>query len=413
MRYIAFLLLGLLSLPSYAATKVDVYRAEVVLDENATDAEEVARQQGLQQVVVRASGDKLAAGNPVIVKALRQSGEFLSQIGYGTRAEQQTLNMVFNAPQIRSLLTQAQLPFWSEERSGVLVWIVEDSGYGREIVWEQSEDNTVSQLKYFAGLRGLPVTVPVGDIEDVTGITPPELWGGFVQSVGRASARYPADAVLVLRISGDEESSRIRYTLYDENPAYMATSSQMPQSGEGRGTLAAALESVVDDVSNYFAHKGSVQYSGESSGAVVVQILGIHAADEFFALEKQIEALNAVAGVDLLTITGDEITLRVHLLTVQENFISELLQFNKLRKFEMDTAEFIPAPVQLPENDLTAGEVTGAGVTDENSTAVPTASADAVPVSAPQTGVFVSNVQTPETDVQPDDTAPLVFEWVR
>lgn len=196
MRYIAFLLLGLLALPSYASTRVDVYSAEVVLDENNTDAEAAARQAGLQQVVVRASGDKQSAGNPVIVKAMRQSGQYLSQISYGDHLGQQTLKMVFNAPQIRSLLTQAQLPFWSEERATVLVWVVEEARYGREIIWEQSGDNLVDQLKYLAGLRGLPVTVPVGDIEDVTGITSPELWGGFVEPIGRASARYAADAVL-------------------------------------------------------------------------------------------------------------------------------------------------------------------------------------------------------------------------
>ncbi|WP_181388361.1 DUF2066 domain-containing protein [Vibrio albus] len=396
MRYIAFLLLGLLASPSYALTNVDVYSAEVLLDGAASDAENTARRQGMAQVIVRATGDKQAADNPVVIKALRNSGEYLSQIGYGTLSEQQTLRMVFNAPQIRSLLTQAQLPFWSEERASVLVWLVEETRYGRDIVWEQSEDDAVSTLKYYAGLRGLPVTVPVGDIEDVTGISPPELWGGFVQSIGKASERYPADAVLVLRISGDADNSQIRYTLYDDKPALLASSSETPVSGQSRGSFSSALEQAVDQVSDYFSAKNSVQYSGEASGAVTAQFIEINSSDDFFALEKQIKALNSVAGVDLMNISGNEVTLRIHLLTSEENFEGELTGSLHIRKFDIE-----PFGEQLSES---VPEFQMQSPLSDDPTVAVESTGEVVPVSVGESTVV------PETQ---EDEPSFVFEWVR
>ena len=44
MRYLALLLIGWLSLPVYALTQVDIYRAEVAIDSEQNDAESLDRQ---------------------------------------------------------------------------------------------------------------------------------------------------------------------------------------------------------------------------------------------------------------------------------------------------------------------------------------------------------------------------------
>ncbi|EXF69232.1 hypothetical protein D030_3163A, partial [Vibrio parahaemolyticus AQ3810] len=54
MRYLALLLIGWLSLPVYALTQVDIYRAEVVIDSEQNDGESAAREQGMKDVIVRA-----------------------------------------------------------------------------------------------------------------------------------------------------------------------------------------------------------------------------------------------------------------------------------------------------------------------------------------------------------------------
>ena len=99
MRYLALLLIGWLSLPVYALTQVDIYRAEVAIDGEQKDGEELARQQGMQDVIVRATGSQSSLSNPVIKKAVGSSSRYISQLGYGQMDGQSSLKMLFNSGQ--------------------------------------------------------------------------------------------------------------------------------------------------------------------------------------------------------------------------------------------------------------------------------------------------------------------------
>ena len=120
MRHLALLVLGLVTLPAMALTNVDLYRSEVVLDQEAKNADSDARIEGMKEVIVRASGDRDAVANEVVKKALRQNSQYLTQISYGQLNGEQTLRMGFSAPHIRSLLSQAQLPVWPASRANML-----------------------------------------------------------------------------------------------------------------------------------------------------------------------------------------------------------------------------------------------------------------------------------------------------
>ncbi|MBO0216816.1 DUF2066 domain-containing protein, partial [Vibrio sp. Vb2880] len=95
-------------------------------------------------------------------------------------------------------------PSCSPNRANILLCMVEERGYDRNIAWEHSESSNVAALRSAAKLRGLPITIPVGDFDDVTGVNVSDLWGGFIEPIGQASQRYPADAVLVVRAQGEQ-----------------------------------------------------------------------------------------------------------------------------------------------------------------------------------------------------------------
>jgi len=412
MRHIAIFLIGLLAFPAYSEVKVDLFDAEIVLDEADTQAENTAKSAGLQQVVVRASGDKNAATNPVVVKALRKSGQYLSQISYGDQFGLRSLKMVFNPPQIQSLLMQANLPYWSENRANLVVWIVEESRYGREILWEQSGSSSMNQLKYFADLRGLPVTIPVGDIDDVTGITAPELWGGFVSPISSASLRYPGDAVLVIRIQRAVNRSSIRWTLYDEKPEFMFASNRDPLTGSASGETHVALESVIDEISNYYATKSAVRNSGELTGTVSVQFLNITSANRFFALEKMLKAQNSVASLNVQYLVGSDVTFKINLLSSREEFEAEVIQNDSLRKFSLGYEE---APSVISTPDINTDVVqSGELVTEQGSVIQPLINSSN-DISSGYTAAPVTGIST-ETALESEELSninkPLVFEWV-
>ncbi|WP_425668947.1 DUF2066 domain-containing protein [Vibrio owensii] len=344
MRYLALLLIGWLSLPVYALTQVDIYRAEVAIDGEQKDGEELARQQGMQDVIVRATGSQSSLSNPVIKKAVGSSSRYISQLGYGQIDGQSSLKMLFNSGQIRSLLTQAQLPLWSPNRANILVWMVEEQGYDRTITWEHSDSTSAATLRDAAQARGLPITMPVGDFDDVTGVNVSDLWGDFVDPISQASQRYPVDAVLIVRVQGD----KIRWTLYDQSPAQLSESKQSPRSGSASGTN--AIPAMVGGIADYYAKKSAVVVSSKSSEAIDVKVLSVSSAMDFFELENSLTKLSSVAGAEIKRIQGNQVTLTIHLLASQQAFEQEVSSIRSLEVTEDPMAgmeEVVPA--QLPE----------------------------------------------------------------
>lgn len=408
MRYLVVLFIGLLALPIQASVKVDVFSSEVVLDDNQSDAEKSAKSQGLKQVIIKASGDKNAINSPVVKKALNKSGIYLSQIGYGDQFGQKSLKMIFNPPQIQSLLSQADLPYWSNIRSSLVVWVIQEGQYGREILWEHTGSSALNQIKFFSDLRGLPITVPVGDIEDVTSIAGPDLWGGFTAPISKASQRYASDAVLVIRIQKAADGSYVRWTLYDEKPEYIVESKREPIVGSASGDTFKALEIAIDEVSNYYARRSSIKSSGISESMLTARFIDVASVQSFFALEQILKGLNSVASVDVDKIVGNEVTFTIHLLGSEIDFESEVIQNNHIRRFEPEVL-FIPKPNEndvVPEIDAVMNNV---GSLENNSEQV-LAEQETGSAAAPAIEDVAVNIpQEPKVA----EVKPLFFEWIK
>ncbi|WP_234495330.1 DUF2066 domain-containing protein [Vibrio maritimus] len=394
MRYLALLLAAACALPAYALTKVDIYSTEVVVDSEQPNADELARQQGMLDVLVKASGDSSAATNPVVKKALGKSSQYITQLGYTQVDGQQAMRLTFNSQQINTLLTQADLSSWPVERKNVMVWLVEDNGYDRSIVWEHTNSANANQLKKEANRRGLPLTFPIGDFDDITGVQTTDLWGGFVEPIAQASLRYPVDAVAVIRLQGNS----LRYTLYDQTPDKLGKNTLAPITGSASGELAVAT--AIDEISDYYAAQNASTVLGESAGMVTVSFSRISNADAFFTLERALGRLASTAKVDVAEINGDEVTVRVSLLGSLESFEEEVLRLGLVKKSEQ--IEMEDNQVVVPETEVT--ETTDGSLPQDNAVDASGEVSTETPVS--------ESVQAPSVDVAQPVGPALRFEWL-
>ncbi|GAD78308.1 DUF2066 domain-containing protein [Vibrio ezurae] len=387
MRLLACLLATLTSFSALAVTKVNVFDTDAVVVEQQEGAkysgEELARREGMREVIVRATGDSASLDNPVVQKAITQSSRFLSTIKTSQKDDQPILKMSFNSKQIQSLLAQANLPYWPEERARLLVWIVEDNGYDRTISWEQSDRTSVANLRYVAGQKGLPIIVPVGDIDDVTSIKPTELWGGFTKQIASSSHRYNVDAVVVARISRKGNQQRLRWALYDDKPQFIADSALTPVSGEASGTNKQVTEALVADLGRYYANKSSSKRSAEVASSIDVTFSGVEDAFSFFSIERMLEGLSSVASVELSQVEGDDVDFRINLITDKADFERQLLRSNKVHKLAKPVvASPEPATSTRVESSNEAGTVSPSG--EELSGNVPSADKESLPAPVQQ-----------------------------
>lgn len=324
MRYFVLLLIGLLSMPAMALTRVNLYQAEVVMNDQHDNPEVDARVRAMQQVIVKATGNEQVLSNDVINKALRQSAQYANQISFGQHNQQRTLRVAFSGPRIRALLTQAAVPFWPEDRANILVWLVTEGDYQRNIAWEHTQTPLMVQLKDYAQQRGVPLTFPIGDFDDVTGIQISDLWGGFTQPIAQASLRYQSDAILVVRAQGET----IRWALYDKTAEQLLQTPATPINGQTSGEQ--AIATLVTMLAEHYASQSGVLVSSESSQSVLAVFKPITNARAFFTLEDSLQRLSSVAALDIVKIQGDEVTFNAHLLASEVEFLQEVLRLRQV-----------------------------------------------------------------------------------
>ena len=357
MLRIALLFLALLALPLKAATVTNLYQAQVALPDTDRQSEQAARKQALEQVLIKVSGQSNIVENEVVAKALGSSNQYVSQFSYANRDGQRTLLLTFDRSRIRNLLTQANSTFWSEQRPSVLVWLVEDANRSRNIIWDQSNNDLAKLIQAEGDRRGVPVMMPIGDFEDVTAISTPDIWGGFVQPIATASQRYQPQAVLVVRArKQDGEQVALNWQLYSGNVEQLARNQVAPSEGRNSGETVTTVGQMVDSMADILGAKYAVPLGGDASGQLAVVVENIQSSQDFFTLERLITNLTSVAAVNAYRIQGDRVEFTVQLLSTEDVFQRELSQDSRLSAVTAPVAEpFEPAP--QPEGMLRATDI--------------------------------------------------------
>ncbi|MGF1872495.1 DUF2066 domain-containing protein [Photobacterium indicum] len=346
----AFLFLALLALPVKAATVTNLYQAQVVLPDTDKQSEKQAQAQGLEQVLIKVSGQSEIANNEVIRKAMANSRPYISQFGYGNLNGDRTLELTFNGGQIRDLLTKANATLWNEQRPTILVWLVEESNRERAILWDQSGNSLQPQMNLAADKRGLPIIMPIGDFDDVTALNIPDLWGGFVQPIAEASQRYNPDAVLVVRARKQaDDNVNLSWQLFPQKPNQMVNSQKAPTEGKVSGTAATATTDMMNKVADKLAAKYAVQLGGASDGAFAIQVANVKTTEDFFTLERMLTNLTSVASVNANQLKGDSVQFDVKLLSSEEAFRRELGQDSRISQKTIDVQDM----TELADNTAT------------------------------------------------------------
>ncbi|WEM42891.1 DUF2066 domain-containing protein [Photobacterium sp. DA100] len=404
MLRIALLFLALLALPLKAATVTNLYQAQVALPDTDRQSEQAARRQALEQVLIKVSGQSNIVENEVVAKALGSSNQYVSQFSYANRDGQRTLLLTFDRSRIRTLLTQANSTFWSEQRPNVLVWLVEDANRSRNIVWDQANNDLANRIKEEGDRRGLPVMMPIGDFEDVTAISTPDIWGGFVQPIATASQRYKPQAVLIVRArqQGGEQLA-LNWQLYTGNTEQLGRNQVAPSEGRNSGEALTSVAQMVDSVADILGAKFAVPLGGDTSGQLAVVVENIHSSKDFFTLERLITNLTSVAAVNAYRIQGDRVEFSVQLLSTEEVFQRELSQDRRLSAVAAPLEEQLE-PVPQPEGMI-------------DTTAVPAKST--APEHGDASAVDVSGTEQlgdeQQSDAEPVETKPAkqaaVFSW--
>lgn len=373
----ALLFLAVLVLPVQAATVNDLYRTQVTLIGSDQQADQAAREQGLANVLVKISGNTDILNNATIKTAITNSGRYVSQLGYSQVDGQRAIDLSFDKNQIKQLLIKSKASIWKDQRPNILVWMVDNDGQQRNILWDQSTNALVNDTKQAADSRGLPLTFPVGDITDETAVNASDLWGGFIDPIAVASTRYHADGLLLVKAQQQPDGNvSLNWQFYPQQPSKIATAEVQPITGTTSGTLAQSSNKMINQVTDYLANKYAVVLGGVAGGKVNIEVDNIQSTENFFALEKMLNGLTTVNSANAMRIKGDSVIFQLNLQGSEQAFHQEISHDDQVRQTQSAIA-FAADPVVSTTSAIIP-------VTTDTVSAVPSVTASSALTVTPQ-----------------------------
>lgn len=331
-----------------AADVSDLFTAKVPVTSQSAQQLSSAQRQAMQQVLVRVSGLSSVLDNPVIKTQLPEAGSYVLQYGYLNTTPKQ-LQVQFDQRRVTRLLRQAEEPVWGSRRPLVLVWMVTEQDFKREITADASERATA--LKELAAVRGLPLVLPLMDLDDSFAITASDIWGGFLDPLVTASARYGADAIVVVRLYPEGEQNTADWRFYDITEGQQ----MLVRGGSASGGDEVLNQQVIGSTADWLAAKYAVRASALDSDSLEIVVENVTDISVYLELEKLLDSFVSVSKVHLVRQQGEESVFSLRLVGSPEDLLNELELDRHLRA----VGEVIPEldemqpddPLQAPENE--------------------------------------------------------------
>jgi hypothetical protein len=301
------------SLNAHAAEVEGLYETEVLVTSQGRDERNVAIRMALDEVLVRVSGDRSTPRLDALQGLYRRSLQLVQQYRYRAlpRGEvlsgdqpggmSQVLWVSFDAAAIDQALRKASVPLWGQVRPATLVWVVVEDGGVRSLMGADTLSQSKQVMQQQAELRGLPLFVPLWDLEDQVALRFTDVWGNFQDAILRASARYATEAVLVGRLyrqTGDIWESR--WTLYQGGEtAHWSLSS--PSQNE---VLSAGVDGAADHLGRRFARV----FDESQSGRVKVVVKDLRTLEDYARTTQFLQSLDVVTAIQVESVVGETMT---------------------------------------------------------------------------------------------------------
>ena len=304
-RLVIFMLLIMPLGVVYPVLVDDLYVAEVlVADEGPRQLTNGARA-GLLQVLIRVSGSLKVEESSLVRSSLRNPEAYYYQYSYEStdqtlllgksEVKAKVLRLHFEPSAIARLLRDANLPIWGSNRPSVLLWVAVSQGQSRRILGEADSSELVAVLIDQAMQRGLPVTLPILDIEDASQVSTAEVWGAFLERIDGASDRYNPDSVFTARIQSELRgrwSGRWSYRVADAWESLEST-------GYSADELARSMiNKLADELAGRFA-------LGSSRSKVRLKIEGVKGVSQYAAVSRYLEELTPVLSSSIVALNSD------------------------------------------------------------------------------------------------------------
>ncbi len=304
-----------------------LYRALVPVDGQDVAERRRALKDALFMVLVKVSGQSAQALGARLDEGSMDPVGYVQQYRYDSLplSAQDEAGMVpalglaveFDKQAVDRLLRDAGLAVWGRVRPATLVWLATESGSSRLLVTPAERPVLWEALATRARERGLPVVVPLFDLEDQAGLKAADVWGGFSESILEASRRYGSDGVLTGRLYQDASGLDVSTWMLLRDGAEQTWRFR---DGDHRDQVKNAVDRLADVLAREFAAPGTEGPTGHLD----MHVSGLETLDDYGRLMAYLEGLDAIKDASPRVMDGMTMTLRISATVAREQLLQTL-----------------------------------------------------------------------------------------
>ena len=303
--------LCLLSVSGIAPARDNLFEADVPVAGQQPDLRPAYMKAALQEVLVRVTGQPDVLNRAAVRSMLGSPERFVQQFRYYTLPErtppQLMLRVHFDGGAIQQALRQQGVAYWGDsERPEVLLWLaVEDHGT-RYLVSAQDASDASRELQQAARQHGIPLLLPLQDLEDQGKVRFTDVWGGFFDGVQSASARYNPGVVLIGRVNRGPSGGWVaRWDLPDSR-----------DSGSWSGNddqLGGVLQAGIARLSERLTAGLAVAEGGAVAGTTSITVEDANTLTAFARVDDYLASLAAIRRLELARVDGSTLQYALQL----------------------------------------------------------------------------------------------------
>lgn len=266
---------------------------------------------GFKEVLVRKSGSSEILRSPEVQRAYRKVTSYLQRFEYASQEDNSEfpyeIALYFEPRLIDSLIQEAKMPLWGSNRPLTIIWLAVEENFERKVVLESEEEQSLYPvLKENAVRRGLPIIMPLMDLEDELAVSISDIWGRFPSTIKQASIRYPSDVVMYGRINqvGETWQGKFGYINQDQEVAFDAL-------GESQHEV---IANMMDTLADRLCDKYCVVQEIGQKNELLINVTDISNFKQFKAAENYLSDLSSVNKVEVIKITKYDVLFKLTLL---------------------------------------------------------------------------------------------------
>ncbi|NIB41980.1 DUF2066 domain-containing protein [Pseudomaricurvus alkylphenolicus] len=294
-----------------------LYRQQILVQSQGDAERREAASRALESVLVRVTGRTDIMQQPAASQLATRAGQLLESYRYETTTEtlQQgdeqlpasRLILTFSRAAIDNTLRRAGLPIWPDNRPSVLVWLVKDDiNGGRQQVSLQEPGELTAVVAEVTASRGLPVVVPLLDLQDQLSISADDLWRLDGEKIRAASARYGVDAIAIGRYSQTSSGRWLgAWSLLHKQRMEVFDS----HSDQGEAALVAAG---LDAIGTYLGNAYAIVSSPDTRGGVLLQLQQVQSFANYVDALDYLESMAVVRQLELIALRHSNLWVYLH-----------------------------------------------------------------------------------------------------